>query len=199
MIITKTSTDFSTSVEKALAEIDPHFQSYEGIIVTGSHAPQEVEEKISLIRKARHEGIPFLGICMGMQLAAIEWVRDIAKLERANSTEIDKDTPNPVVVRMSERHTGIRPVSWFDGTTTYESHWHQYALNPYYLRYFPQELWDVSLGGHAVEMLRYKPHPFFWTVQFHPEYQNATDKPHKLLVEFLKSAKSQTQKYAVRM
>lgn len=199
MIITHTETDFKTSVEKALEEIDPAYRSYEGIIVTGSHAPQEVEEKLALINRARTENIPFLGICMGFQLAAIEWVRDIAKLDRANSTEIDKDTPNPVVVKMNERHTGIRPVSWFDGTTSYESHWHGYALNPYYLRYFPQELWEVSLGEHAVEMLRYKPHPYFWGTQFHPEYESSKDKPHKLLVEFIKAAKTHKEKYAIRM
>lgn len=181
--------DFKTSVRKAFDEIDLHWESYDGLVVAGTHSPHNTDEIIMQIRKARENNVPFLGICMGFQLMAIEWVRSMGGLEQANSTEIDRQTPNPVVVKMLERHTGIRPVTWFDNTVSYESHWHSYAMNPYYLRYFPQELWDVSFGEHAIEMLRARFHPFFWGTQFHAEYQSSKDKPHKLLVEFINVCK----------
>lgn len=185
MEITRFEGDFNTSLEKALGEIEPNFTALPGIIVTGSHLMNGIEEKLALIKKAREENIPFLGICAGMQLASIEWVRNFANLKEANSTEINKNTPNPVVVKMKERFTGIAPVTWFDGNVTYESHWHNYALNPYYLRYFPNELWDISFGKHCIEIMKLKIHPFFWLTQFHSEYQSSKDKPHPLLLEFI--------------
>lgn len=194
MNIPHSDKDFHTSVEKALEEIDPKYASYPGLVIIGSHAPEKIEEKLALIKDAREKGIPFLGICLGFQLMAIEWVRTMAGLADANTTEVDPNTPTPVIVKMKKRHTGIRPVTWFDGIVTNESHWHNYALNPFHLRYFPQELWDVSIGEHAVEMLRYKAHPFFWGVQFHPEYESSADNPHPLLQNFIDACKQQVLK-----
>lgn len=194
MNIPHSESDFHTSVEKALEEIDPKYKTYTGLVIIGSHAPENIDEKIQLIKEAREAGTPFLGICLGFQLMAIEWIRTMTGEAKANSTEVDPNTPTPVVVKMKRKHTGIRPVTWFDGTVSQESHWHQYALNPFQLKYFPNELWEVSLGEHAVEMLRYKPNPFYWGVQFHPEYESSKDIPHKLLVSFIEACKSHVLK-----
>lgn len=193
MLLLKTSEgDFYTSPEKALTEIDPDWRNYNGLIIVGSHSPdkEDAELKIQKIKEARENKTPFLGICYGFQLMVIEWVRNAANLPMANSTEIDPNTPNPVIVKMNERHTGIRPVTWFDGSVSYETFWHNYAMNPYYLRYFPEELWDVSFGEHAIVMIKLRDRSFFVGVQFHPEYESSREKPHKLLREFIEVCKN---------
>lgn len=188
MLISNNHTDFYTSVLKALEEIDPKFMDYPGLIVTGSHAQTNTEETISTLKMAREEGIPTLGICFGMQLMAIEWVRfqhQYASL--ANSTEINPNTPEPVIIKLPELRVGIRPVRW-EGQTRMESHWHNYYLNPDYINYFRED-WVLADTDKITEVMRLKGHPFFVGIQFHPEYQSSKHNPHPLLKQFLKACK----------
>lgn len=188
MNISNNKTDFYTSVLKALEEIDQKFMEYPGLIVTGSHDPMDVEENILKLKKAREEGIPTLGICMGMQLMAIEWVRSMQFTGSiANSVEINPTTPEPVIIQLHELRVGIRPVRW-DGKTRMESHWHNYYLNPEYVGYF-KEHWIVSDTDKITEVILLREHPFYVGIQFHPEYQSSKDNPHPLLKQFIKACK----------
>lgn len=147
--------DFSTSVHRALKEIDKNYLERNGLVICGTHSPHNTEELIEEIRKARVNGTPFLGICFGHQLAAIEYARNVLGIEDATSEEFGEGTF--VVVKRPELNVGLK-----DG----ESYWHNYDVN------IPTK------------------HPdHFFTCQFHPEYQSSKEKPHPLLVEFIKLCK----------
>ena len=162
--------DFSTSVKKALTEIDSKWESYLGLVVCGTHSPHDVEEMITKIKDARENYIPFLGICFGHQLAAIEYARNVLGHLNATSEEFWPSNVVPVndllVVR---RRDGLK-VGLHNG----ESYWNNYEV----LAGF-EDLWQKN--GN------------FITCQYHPEYQSSKDRPHKLLVEFLSHAKMAVQ------
>ena len=111
--------DFNTSVRRALTEIDKNWESYEGLIICGTHSPekQDIEHQINEIRAARESGLPFLGICFGHQLAAVEHARNVRGIADAVSTEWGKGTP--VVKKLPELHVGLH-----NG----ESYWHNYEV-----------------------------------------------------------------------
>lgn len=183
MEIIKSEQDFYTSVEKALDEIDQKWRDYDGTIVCGSHTPSDFESKLKSIRKAREKGTPFLGICFGMQLAAIEYLRNVCDIPLATSEEIDNESPFQVITKLPKLRVGMYSVdSWW--ATQGESHWHNFSLNTNYSNYFKSD-WDISYTDSVAEIMRLKTHPFFVGVQFHPEYQSSKDKPHPLLVQFI--------------
>lgn len=184
----KTDKDFHTSVERALDEIDPGWRAYEGLLVSGSHSPEEVEGKIGAIRFARENRMPFLGICFGMQLMLIEFARNVLGLKKANSEEVDLKTPHPIFIKMPALRVGIKPVEW-EGKVTDESHWHNYKFNPkYYLNFIKH--WDISMTQGILEVAKLKDYTFFMGVQFHPEYNSSLNRPHSLLIQFLKRCKN---------
>jgi len=189
VLISHLKTDFYTTIEKALSEIDPNYKDYEGVIITGSHAPEDVEAKIDLIKYARENKVPFLGVCMGMQLMAIEFMR--SKDYDAISTEI---TPNPslkqniTVQKLPELRVGIKPVTW-KGETRNESHWHNYAVSLANKTLFETSGWEISYTEGVPEIMQLKDHPFFLGTQFHPEYQSDKQNPHPLLKEFIEACK----------
>ena len=147
---------FQTSVRKALDEIDINWPKYRGLIICGTHSPEDTERLIDKIRIVRELKIPYLGICFGHQLAAIEYARNVLGIKDATSEEFGTGTF--VVKKRNELKVGL-----YDG----ESYWNNFEVD------LPN--WD-------------KPQNFF-TSQAHPEYQSSIDKPHPLLVEFLKYAK----------
>lgn len=151
--------DFSTSVSKALSEIDPKWRDYDGLIVCGTHKPREVEYMIEQIQKARESGTPFLGICFGHQLAWVEHCRNVFGIKNAVSEEWGEGTP--VVKKRPELKVGLH-----DG----ESWWSNYQCSP--------------LPG-----VRWRRADNFISVPYHPEYQSSKDKPHPVLVEFLNQCK----------
>lgn len=189
MIILKTESDFYTSVLKALKEIDPRFEDYIGLIITGSHSPAHVEDNLRKIEWARKNNIPTLGICMGMQLMAIEYARSIGMVE-ANSMEIDPETSTPIIKKMPTLRVGIKEVIWGGGRRM-ESHWHNYCFNRDYIDPFLSD-WIISFTEDVVEVMELRRHPFFVGIQFHPEYQSSKSNPHPLLKQFIKACK---QKY----
>lgn len=153
--------EFQTTVIKALTEIDPKWKDYDGLIICGTHKPEKWDDLIGFIKHARETNLPFLGICFGHQLAAIEYARNILGMFDATSAEFE-DGGKPIVYRLSEINVGQR-----DG----ESYWNNYEVSPGIL-----ELWKKADN--------------FITCQFHPEYQSSKDKPHPLLLKFLYHAKS---------
>ncbi len=153
--------DFNTSVEKALEEIDPKWKKYNGLIICGTHTPDNPDYQVSLIKRARYEGIPFLGICFGHQLAAIEYARTKLKIINATSEEFCFGTL--VVKKLPELKVGLH-----EG----ESYWNNYEV-------------DYNL---VPDFKKTKP-PNFITCQYHPEYESSKEKPHPLLVQFLNLCK----------
>lgn len=183
MEIIKSQDDFYTSVEKSLDEIDLKWRSYNGLLVLGSHFPKDVEKKIDAIRKARQEGTPFLGICFGMQLAAIEYARTYLGIKDATSEELSEKGTH-IITKLPRIRVGIRKVAGWWGQTE-ESHWHNFEMSGAYIQKFLTE-WDISESEDGVvEIMKFVPHPFFVGVQFHPEYQSTKEKPHPLLVDFI--------------
>lgn len=161
----KVLNDFNTSVEKALSEIDPKWRDYTGLIVCGTHTPHMVDYMIDAIAEAREFNTPFLGICFGHQLAAIEYARNVEGIADATSEEIGSGT---LIVK--KRPEGLK-VGLHDG----ESYWHNYEVDPE----FERLVWAKT--------------DYFITCQYHPEYQSSPDKPHPLLVKFLHYAKLNTE------
>ncbi|MEK6829248.1 MAG: gamma-glutamyl-gamma-aminobutyrate hydrolase family protein [Nanoarchaeota archaeon] len=182
-----TENDFFTNVERALNEIDENWKTYHGLIITGSHVPSEVEKKLEAIKRARENNVPFLGICFGMQLAVIEYARNVMNVHNANTQEITMDTNYPVVHKLPELRVGIYPVNSWWGQSM-ESHWHNYSFNRAYHKYFEGD-WDISYTGEIAEIMKLRKHPFFMGVQFHAEYQSSQEKPHPILFEFLRICK----------
>lgn len=180
MEIIKNENDFYTSVERALDEIDKTWRDLPGLLIVGSHMPSDVEAKIAAIKKARESGTPFLGICFGMQLMAIEYARGTFK--DATSEEIGEGTH--VITKLPRLHVGLDKVAGWWGTTD-ESHWHNYAVNSTQWPNLFKDDWDISASDGIVEIMRYKKAEFFVGVQFHPEYNSFKDKFHPVLVDFL--------------
>lgn len=149
--------DFNTSVEKALSELDPKWRDYDGLIICGTHTPINIEAMIIAIQLARESNKPFLGICFGHQLAAIEYARNVMGIRDATSEEFGV-SGTFVVIKNPE---GLK-VGLHDG----ESYWNNYMVHPDFL--FD---WD-------------KPNNFV-TCQYHPEYQSSKEMPHPLLEQFL--------------
>lgn len=161
--------EFQTTVRKALSEIDPEWHNYPGVIVCGSHTPQNPEMLIEEICIARENNLPFLGICFGHQLAAIEYARNVLGIKNATSRELQGvmqfEFGEFVVEKLPELKVGQH-----DG----ETYWNNYEVREDILK-----VWQ-------------KPENFI-TCQFHPEYQSSKEKPHSLLLKFLYHAKNHVE------
>jgi CTP synthase len=181
-----------------------------GILVPHGFGSRGVEGKIAAVRFAREQRIPFLGICFGMQLAVIEFARHVVGLERANSAEVDPETPHPVIDLMPEQREvaakgatmrlGAWPCVLREGTHARgaygsreisERHRHRYEFNPEYrarLEGAGLVLSGTSPDGRLVEMIELADHPWFVGSQFHPEFQSGPFDPHPLFSAFVEAA-----------
>lgn len=186
MLFIRTDKDFYISLEKALDEIDGEWRSYNGVLVAGSHAPTDVEAKLFAIKEARVNNTPFLGICLGAQLAWIEYARNVLGIKDATSEEIGEGTH--IVKKLSKLRVGLYAV---DGRQ--ESHWHNFTFNNEYTDRFMKD-WDMTVTGAVLEAANLKGHPFFWTTQFHAEYGSSALRPHPLLVEFISKCKENAKR-----
>lgn len=184
-------------------------KDYDAIIVPGGFGKRGVEGKISAIKYARENGIPYLGLCLGMQLMTIEYARNVAGMAGANSTEFDEKTPYPVIDILPEQKQivkkgatmrlgayemnlkeGTRGLEAYGDRTVYERHRHRYEVNPE----FVQKLKDAGLvisGTHPkneiTEMVEWK-ETFGIATQAHPELKSRLEKPAPLFVALLKAA-----------
>ena len=182
----------------------------DGLLVPGGFGMRGIEGKIEAIRLARTRGIPFFGICLGMQCASVEFARGVLGLEDANSTEFDKGTQNPVISLMEEQlrvrerggtmRLGAWPCKLSPGSRAFaaygkeeisERHRHRYEFNNAYRKAIEDNGFAVtgtSPDGELVEIIELPDHPWFLAVQFHPEFKSKPTKAHPLFRDFIGAA-----------
>lgn len=204
------SVDFEKDPRKVRA-----LARYDGILVPGGFGERGVEGKIAAIRFARENRIPYFGLCYGMQLAVVEYARDVAGLNGAHTTEIDQKTPHPVIDILPEQREkmkhaeyggtmrlGAYPASLKKGTIAHaaygverveERHRHRFEVNPEYvarLEHTGLVFSGVSPDRKLMEIMELPKtkHPFFVGTQFHPEFQARPLVPHPLFTAFLRAA-----------
>jgi len=201
---------FIDATEYADKPIDDALRDAAGIIVPGGFGERATEGKMRAIQYAREQKVPYLGLCYGMQLATIEFVRNVCGIKEANSTEIDAFTKEPVFHLLSDQTTGMDKGGTLrlgayqcalqDGSvskkaygkdTVDERHRHRYEFNNDY-RERVQDHGLVIAGIYEpldlVEIIEIKDHPFFVASQFHPEFKSRPLNPHPLFKEFIKHA-----------
>ena len=188
----------------------------DGLLVAPGFGHRGVEGKIVAVKYARENGLPFFGICLGMQMAAIEFARNVLGLKDAHSTEMDPDTKEPVIDLMDEQkkvtakggtmRLGSYPCDIKEGTLAYtiygkpqisERHRHRWEFNNKYLDQFEKSGMIASgknPGTDLVEIIELPKHPFFIGVQYHPELKSTVENPQPVFVHFIKAAKAYSEK-----
>ncbi|OJW82381.1 MAG: CTP synthase [Bacteroidetes bacterium 46-16] len=183
----------------------------DAILVAPGFGSRGIEGKIDAIRYAREKKIPFFGICLGMQMACVEFARNVLGLKKAHSTEMNPDTDQGVIAMMEEQKSitqmggtmrlgayacelkeGSRTSSIYGATKISERHRHRYEFNNEYLDSFEQAgMTPVGSNPETglIEIVELQNHPFYVGVQFHPEYKSTVENPHPLFVAFVKAAK----------
>ena len=186
-------------------------QHLDAILVAPGFGSRGIEGKIDAIRYARTNNVPFFGICLGMQMACVEFARNVLGMKKAHSTEMDPDTNEGVICMMEEQKAitklggtmrlgsygcELQPDSAtaeiYGGTSITERHRHRYEFNNEFLPGFIQEGFipvGMNPKANLVEIMELKSHPFYIGVQFHPEYKSTVENPHPLFVAFVKAAK----------
>jgi len=182
----------------------------DGILIPGGFGERGVEGKIAAARYARENGVPYLGICLGMQIAVIEFARHVAGMDGANSAEFDPETPFPVVDLLPEQkevsdmggtmrlgadpvklHAETRALEIFEEAVIYKRHRHRYEVNNQ-LRARLEDQGLVCSGTspdeRLVEIVELEDHPFYVASQFHPEFNSRPNRPEPLFREFMKAA-----------
>ena len=191
-------------------EVEQKLKGLDGILVAPGFGERGIEGKIKAVQYARENGIPFLGICLGMQMAVIEVARNILGLEGANSTEMDPETTHPVIDLMEEQKTitnkggTMRLGAWsctikpdtlaaqlYDGKSEIsERHRHRYELNNDYkdqLEAAGLVASGINSETGLVEIIEIPSHPWFFGVQYHPEYKSTVASPHPVFVGFVRA------------
>ena len=188
------------TVERRLRKVD-------GLLIPYGFGYRGMEGKIEAIRYARENKLPFLGLCVGLQCAVIEYGRNVCGLGAANSTEFDEDTPHPVIDIMSDQvnienkggtmRLGSYPCKLVKGTMAAEAygtskiserHRHRFEINPKYHKQLQKAglvFSGTSPDGQLVEIVELADHPFFVAVQYHPEYKGRPTRPHPLFLKFV--------------
>ena len=193
-----------TNVEEKLGNLD-------GVLVAPGFGERGIEGKITAIRFVREKGIPFFGICLGMQCAVIEFGRNVLGLKGAHSTEFDRSAPYPVIdmMEMQKKISGLggtmrlgsypcrllpgsKAVSIYKTENIQERHRHRFEFNNEYLeRYTAAGMVPTGINekDNLIEIIEIPDHPWFVGVQFHPEFKSTVAQPHPLFVSFVKAAK----------
>jgi CTP synthase len=192
----------------------------DGVLIPGGFGIRGVEGKVAAVRYAREHGVPFLGICLGLQCAVIEFARNVMGLDGANSSEFDPATPHAVIDLLPEQkdvtdlggsmRLGAQPCHLVPGTraaeaygepVVYERHRHRWEVNPAYheqLEAHGLVLSGNSHNGRLTEIVELPEHPFFVAGQFHPELRSRPTRPHPLFREFVGAAQTYRRTQAVR-
>jgi len=196
------------SIEKAGPEL--YLAGLQGILIPGGFGDRGTEGKITSARYAREKGIPYFGVCLGMQIAVIEFARNVCGLKDATSTEFDKTTPHPVISLMEEQKKvkqlggTMRLGSWvtdlvpgskayelYHSATITERHRHRYEFNSDYKELMEGKgllISGTSPKGDLAEIIELPAHPYFVACQFHPEFLSKPNNPHPLFHGFVKAA-----------
>lgn len=191
-------------------------QNVDAILVAPGFGSRGIEGKIEAIRYAREKQIPFFGICLGMQMACVEFARNVLHMEKAHSTEMNPDTNQGVIAMMEEQkkitqmggtmrlgaydcelRSDSRTASIYGSTHISERHRHRYEFNNDYINDY-ENAGMIPVGKNPktglVEVVEIPTHPFFIGVQFHPEYKSTVENPHPLFVAFVKAAKENQER-----
>jgi CTP synthase len=189
---------------------DERLAGADGILIPGGFGGRGIEGKIDAARFAREAGVPFLGICLGMHVAVAEFARNVAGMEGANSTEMDMETPFPVIDLLPEQkevanlggtmRLGADPIKLHDGSTArevygeaviYERHRHRYEVNNLLRKRLEAaglRVSGTSPDERLVEVIELPAHPFFVASQFHPEFKSRPERPAPLFHRFIAAA-----------
>ncbi len=188
----------------------------DGLLVAPGFGHRGVDGKIIAVKYARENNLPFFGICLGMQMAVIEFAKNVLGLRAAHSTEMDASTPDPVIDLMEEQkkitakggtmRLGSYPCELKEGTAAYriygeslinERHRHRWEVNNKYLSRF-EEAGLIASGinpeSNLAEIIEIPGHPFFIGVQYHPELKSTVENPHPIFVHFIKAAKAYSER-----
>ena len=190
--------------------IDTELKNFNGVLVAPGFGERGIEGKIEAIKYVRLNKIPFFGICLGMQMAVIEFARNVLNLDGANSTEMDENTSYPVIDLMNDQKNitdkggTMRLGSWdcklkensliskiYNSKNVNERHRHRYEFNSKYLEKIESNgmiASGINNKTGLVEIIELKDHPWFIGVQFHPEYKSTVLSPHPLFVSFISAA-----------
>ena len=189
--------------------VDRQLKDVAGILIPGGFGVRGAEGKINAARFAREHKVPFLGLCLGMQVATIEFARNVCGIRGANSTEFDKEAPEPVISLLEEQR-GIRnkggsmrlgtwPTKLVRGTVAkeiyghdevMERHRHRYEFNMKYRDRMSEKGFTISgtsPDGTLAELIELRDHPYFLACQYHPEFQSKPNKPHPLFRGFIEA------------
>ena len=201
------SEDLVNNCQKTVAK---KIGNVSGILIPGGFGKRGVEGKINAIQYARENNIPYLGLCLGMQTAVIEFARNVCKMKNAHSSEFNSKTKFPVISLLEEQkkihklgatmRLGAYPCKLKKGTNAFkaykhilinERHRHRYEFNPNFKKQLEKHglvLAGTSPNGQLAEIVEIKKHPWFVAVQFHPEYKSKPVKAHPLFRDFIKAA-----------
>jgi len=186
---------------------EKHLEGLDGILVPGGFGDRGTEGKIFAARFAREKKIPYFGLCLGMQIAVIEFARNVLGLAKANSTEFDPETPDPVIDLMSDQkgvltkgatmrlgtylcrlQEGTRVAEAYQAKDVQERHRHRYEYNNRYMEEMEKKgmvFSGINPERSLVEIVELKDHPWFVGVQSHPEFQSKPNKAHPLFGAFI--------------
>ena len=181
-----------------------------GILVPGGFGDRGIEGKIAAVKYARGNGIPYFGLCLGLQIAVIEFARNVLGLEGANSYEVDDKTPHPVISMMDEQKSivekgatmrlgsyecqvkpGTKGFEAYGEEFVRERHRHRYEVNNDYVDQIENgglKVSGINQKRNLVEMVELEDHPWFLAVQSHPEFLSKPNKAHPLFQAFIKAA-----------
>jgi CTP synthase len=193
----------NANVAEKLADVD-------GILVPGGFGDRGVEGKIAATQYARENKVPFLGICLGMQLASVEYARNVLGLEGAHSAELNPETPYPVIDLLPEQKDiedlggtlrlglypckltkGSKAYAAYDGEVVYERHRHRFEFNNHYREQMEKAGFifsGTSPDGRLVEIIELSDHPWFVASQFHPEFTSRPTRPQPLFRDFVEAS-----------
>ncbi|WPC42071.1 CTP synthase [Clostridium sp. JS66] len=202
------------AVDVTSENVSEYLKDVDGILVPGGFGDRGVEGKIETVRWARQNNVPFLGICLGMQCAVIEFARNVVGYKQAHSSEFNEDTNYPVIDLMPDQkdidekggtmRLGVYPCKLSKSTNSfeaygeeviYERHRHRYEFNNEYRKALTDAgliLSGTSPDSRLVEIVEIKDHPWFVAVQFHPELKSRPNRPHPLFREFIKASLDNT-------
>ncbi|MBK5230066.1 MAG: CTP synthase, partial [Thermoleophilia bacterium] len=210
--------DWLNSESLSAAELESHLRTAHGVLIPGGFGIRGVEGKILASRIAREQGIPFLGICLGMQMAVVDFARHVADFAGANSTEFDPETEYPVIDLLPDQkevadiggtmRLGADPVKLHEGTRAreiygeaviYERHRHRYEVNNHFRKRLEAKglvFSGTSPDERLVECIELAEHPFFVASQYHPEFKSRPLAPQPLFREFVGAAARRTPETA---
>ncbi len=189
--------------------VDSHLSDVAGILIPGGFGERGVEGKIKATQFAREQKVPFLGLCLGMQVATIEFARNVCGIEDANSTEFDEDAAEPVICLLDEQRdvrkkgasmrlgtwptkitSGTRSEKIYGSTEVLERHRHRYEFNMKYRERMAAKGFTIagtSPDGALAELIELTDHPYFLACQYHPEFQSKPNQPHPLFKGFIQA------------